>query len=69
MRGRTPTTAPATAGEIFRLVRDGTAGTRTEIGRATGLSRTAVAARVDRLLAEGLVTEVQGAAATGGRPA
>ena len=69
MRGRTPTTAPATAGEIFQLVRDGTAGTRTEIGRATGLSRTAVAARVDRLLADGLVTEVQGAAATGGRPA
>lgn len=69
MRGRTPTTAPATAGEIFRLVREGSAATRTEIGRATGLSRTAVAARVDRLLADGLVTEVQGAAATGGRPA
>ncbi|MEQ3549350.1 ROK family transcriptional regulator [Pseudonocardia nematodicida] len=69
MRGRTPTSAPATAGEIFRLVRDGVAGTRTEIGRETGLSRTAVAARVDRLLADGLVTEVLGAAATGGRPA
>ncbi|MBP2368084.1 ROK family transcriptional regulator [Pseudonocardia parietis] len=69
MRGRTPTSAPATAGEIFRLVRDGAAGTRTEIGRATGLSRTAVAARVARLLADGLVTEVVGAAATGGRPA
>ncbi|MBC3192385.1 ROK family protein [Pseudonocardia sp. C8] len=69
MRGRTPTSAPATAGEIFRLVREGLAATRTEIGRATGLSRTAVAARVDRLLADGLVTEVVGAAATGGRPA
>ncbi len=69
MRGRTPTTAPATAGEIFRLVREGSARTRTEIGLATGLSRTAVAARVDRLLADGLVTEVLGAAATGGRPA
>lgn len=69
MRGRTPTSAPATAGEIFRLVRDGLAGTRTEIGRETGLSRTAVAARVDRLLGDGLVTEVVGAAATGGRPA
>ncbi|ALE73402.1 MULTISPECIES: ROK family transcriptional regulator [unclassified Pseudonocardia] len=69
MRGRTPTSAPATAGEIFRLVRDGVAATRTEIGRETGLSRTAVAARVDRLLSDGLVTEVVGAAATGGRPA
>lgn len=69
MRGRTPTSSPATAGELFRLVREGVAGTRTEIGRETGLSRTAVAARVDRLLADGLITEVVGAAATGGRPA
>jgi len=68
-RGRRPTAAPATAGEIFALVRQGAVATRTEIGRATGLSRTAVAARVDRLLAEGLITEVQGGAVTGGRPA
>jgi predicted NBD/HSP70 family sugar kinase len=68
-RGRRPTSAPATAGEIFALIRQGAVATRTEIGRATGLSRTAVAARVDRLLKEGLVTEVQGGAATGGRPA
>ena len=66
-RGRT--TAPTTAGEILVLIRSGAVATRTEIGRATGLSRTAVAARVDRLLNEGLVTELQGGAATGGRPA
>jgi predicted NBD/HSP70 family sugar kinase len=69
LRGRRPTAAPATAGEIFALIRQGAVATRTEIGRATGLSRTAVAARVDRLLAEGLVNEVQGGAVTGGRPA
>lgn len=51
------------------MIRHGRVATRTEIGRATGLSRTAVAARIERLLAEGMVTEVQGGAATGGRPA
>jgi predicted NBD/HSP70 family sugar kinase len=66
---RTRIGAPATAGEIFALIRQGAVATRTEIGRATGLSRTAVAARVDRLLTEGLVSEVQGGAVTGGRPA
>ncbi|GAA1833030.1 ROK family transcriptional regulator [Pseudonocardia ailaonensis] len=69
MRGRRASTAPATAGEILVLIRQGSVATRTEIGRATGLSRTAVAARVERLLAEGLLTELQGGAATGGRPA
>jgi predicted NBD/HSP70 family sugar kinase len=68
-QGRRPTTSPATTGEVLKLVRDGLVATRTDIGRATGLSRTAVAARVDRLLADGLVTELQGGAVTGGRPA
>ena len=48
---------PATAGEVFSLVRDGRAVTRSEIGRQTGLSRTAVAARVQTLLDSGLVVE------------
>src|SRR3954452_12311196 len=41
---------PATAGELFRLIREGAATTRPELGRATGLSRTAIAARVEALL-------------------
>lgn len=49
---------PATTGEVFSLVRDGRADTRSEIGRLTGLSRTAVAARVQALLDSGLVREV-----------
>ena len=42
-------TSPATAGELFALIRDGVATTRAELRRLTGLSRTAVAARVSAL--------------------
>ena len=47
----------ATAGEVFSLVRDGIVATRSDIARLTGLSRTAVAARVQALLDSGLVAE------------
>ena len=43
--------------------------TRTEIGQLTGLSRTAVTARVAPLAARGLVIEREFAPSTGGRPA
>lgn len=62
---------PATTGEVFSLVRDGRARTRSEIGRVTGLSRTAVAARVAALLESGLVVEGlddERQPSTGGRP-
>ena len=58
----------ATAGEVFGLIRDGAVTTRAEIGRFTGLSRTAVAARVSALQARGLVVERAEAPSTGGRP-
>ena len=48
---------PATTGEVFSLIRDGRALTRSDVGRVTGLSRTAVAARVGALLESGLVVE------------
>jgi predicted NBD/HSP70 family sugar kinase len=60
--------APPTAGEVFALVRDGVAPTRREIGRRTGLSRTAVTSRVSALLSLGLVVEVAEGPSTGGRP-
>jgi predicted NBD/HSP70 family sugar kinase len=47
----------ATAGEVFSLIRDAQAVTRSEVGRVTGLSRTAVAARISALLESGLVVE------------
>lgn len=58
-----------TAGEVFALIRDGGAITRGELGRRTGLSRTAVTARVAALESRGLVVERDQAAPTGGRPA
>ena len=48
---------PASTGQVFALIRDARATTRSEIGRLTGLSRTAVAARVGALLESGLVVE------------
>lgn len=68
MRMSRSSPAPATAGEVFALIRDGAVTTRTEVGRITGLSRTAVAARVSTLQARGLVLERAEATSTGGRP-
>ena len=58
----------ATVGRVFTLVREGMATTRGEIGRQTGLSRTAVASRVTALIDAGLVVEVEGSASAVGRP-
>ncbi|MBV9923372.1 MAG: ROK family transcriptional regulator [Pseudonocardia sp.] len=58
-----------TAGDVFALLNDGVVRTRAEIGRQTGLSRTAVAARVRQLAESGLVVEDAASATTGGRPA
>jgi predicted NBD/HSP70 family sugar kinase len=65
-----PTIAhPATAGRILQLILSNQANSRSEIGRLTGLSRTAVTARVNQLMAQGLVVEYATAESTGGRPA
>lgn len=61
--------AVVTAGEVFGLIRDEAVTTRTEIGRVTGLSRTAVASRVSALQAAGLVLERAEASSSPGRPA
>src|ERR1700712_1832671 len=58
-----------TVGDVFSLIRSRRAATRTEIGRLTGLSRTAVASRIAALVALGLLTEREQAPSTGGRPA
>ena len=60
--------APTSAGDVLDLVRRGGARTRAEIGRRSGLSRTAVTARVEALLDIGLLTPGR-RAVTGGRPA
>ena len=63
------TSTPTSAGQIYDLIRDRRDVTRTEIGKLTGLSRTAVSARVASLAAQGLVVERELAPSTGGRPA
>lgn len=56
------------AGALLELVRTGRAATRADLGRHTGLSRTAVAARVAALAEAGLLLEGGELASTGGRP-
>ncbi|MDJ0106202.1 sugar kinase, partial [Rhodococcus erythropolis] len=63
-----PSTTPATAGEVFTLIRSGSATTRSEIGKLTGLSRTAVSARVAALQSLGLIADDDEGPSTGGRP-
>ncbi|KAA1425305.1 ROK family protein [Mumia zhuanghuii] len=62
-----PSSATA-ASEVFQLMRDGRARTKAEIAEATSLARSTVSARLDLLLATGLLVPVGEAASTGGRP-
>lgn len=66
---RTPPPAPGTGvQELFHLLRDGQPRTRAQLAKATGMSRSTVAARVDELMQKGLISPVAEAASTGGRP-
>ncbi|GAB3064698.1 ROK family protein [Intrasporangium mesophilum] len=56
------------AGELLQLLRDETPRTRAELAKLTGLARSTVGARVDALLATGLLAPSGEAASTGGRP-
>ena len=64
-----PLVPGATAGELLDHIRSGRATTRGELGRLTGLSRTAISARLGSLADAGLVLEGDEESATGGRPA
>jgi predicted NBD/HSP70 family sugar kinase len=59
---------PTGVGEMFQLLRDGRPRTRAELAATTGQARSTIAARVEVLLAAGLVTATGEAASTGGRP-
>jgi predicted NBD/HSP70 family sugar kinase len=56
------------AGSLLQILRDGVPRTRSELAAMTGLGRSAVAQRVDALVAASLVGSVGEAASTGGRP-
>src|SRR4051794_15381057 len=64
-----PPSSGASAGDVLDLIRSGRATTRGELVRVTGLSRTAVGARLASLTGAGLVLEGEEESATGGRPA
>ncbi|WP_454048872.1 ROK family protein [Cellulomonas sp. Marseille-Q8402] len=56
------------AGELFQLLRDGRPRTRADLAAATGQARSTIAARVDVLMAAGLIAPAGEASSTGGRP-
>ncbi|WP_329139678.1 ROK family protein [Streptomyces sp. NBC_01476] len=58
----------STAGHLLDLIRTGQAGTRGELQRLTGLSRSTVGHRLDQLFAAGWLAEAPGRLSTGGRP-
>jgi predicted NBD/HSP70 family sugar kinase len=58
----------ARAGDLFQLLRDGKARTRSELIAVTGLARTTLAARIDALAALGYIGPAGEAASSGGRP-
>jgi predicted NBD/HSP70 family sugar kinase len=61
-------THPTGVGEMFQLLRDGQPRTRADLAATTGQARSTIAARVELLLASGLVTPTGEAVSTGGRP-
>ncbi|MBE1537698.1 ROK family transcriptional regulator [Actinomadura algeriensis] len=60
--------APATTGDVLRLIREHGVDTRADLARLTGLSRPTVASRVADLIGRGLVVERADGPSTGGRP-
>ena len=58
----------SSAGDLLDLVRNGRASTRADLQRMSGLSRTAVVARVNALIDAGLLLHGEELASTGGRP-
>ncbi len=63
-----PAASAVSVGDLYALIRDKRMMTRAQAGKLTGLSRTAVSARVRELTARDLVIERDQAVSTGGRP-
>ena len=61
-------TSGSSANDLFQLLRDGEPRTRTELASITGLARSTIAIRIEKLLNLRLVTPVGEAMSTGGRP-
>src|SRR4051812_46921599 len=62
------TSAPGSPGDVLTLISAGSATTRSDLARLTGLARSTISQRVDALIERGLVQETDGGESTGGRP-
>ncbi|MFI7641990.1 ROK family transcriptional regulator [Nonomuraea sp. NPDC049400] len=56
------------AGDVLTLISAGSATTRSDLARLTGLARSTISQRVDALIERGLVEETESGESTGGRP-
>jgi len=56
------------AGALLQLVRSGEAGTRSELAALTGLARSTISQRVDRLIEHGYLIDAGEGPSSGGRP-
>jgi predicted NBD/HSP70 family sugar kinase len=59
--------SPTSAGSIFALVRDGQAQSRADLARITGLAPSTITLRVDELIRNGYLAEIEGGVSNGGR--
>ncbi|WP_431901185.1 ROK family protein [Nonomuraea sp. bgisy101] len=59
---------PGTPGDVLTLIGSGSATTRSDLARITGLARSTISQRVDALIERGLVEEAHAGDSTGGRP-
>ncbi|GGO64658.1 ROK family transcriptional regulator [Nonomuraea cavernae] len=62
------TSIPGSPGDVLTLISAGTATTRSDLARLTGLARSTISQRVDALIERGLVEETESGESTGGRP-
>ncbi|MFC5821460.1 ROK family transcriptional regulator [Nonomuraea harbinensis] len=62
------TLAPGSPGDVLTLISAGSATTRSDLARLTGLARSTISQRVDALIERGLVEETESGESTGGRP-
>lgn len=62
------TPAPGSPGDVLTLISTGSATTRSDLTRLTGLARSTISQRVDALIERGLVEETESGESTGGRP-
>ncbi|MER6946921.1 ROK family transcriptional regulator [Nonomuraea sp. NPDC000554] len=62
------TPQPGSPGDVLSLISAGSATTRSDLARLTGLARSTISQRVDALIESGLVEETESGESTGGRP-